>query len=209
MREYFLAENGKSAEPKVFSPQEAVKQIYIGLGASEIWVDNLNSEWTPFGEIKCTIAHGTVGDGHLASLEFKGVARFFKRSTEVIAHGVIDDPHDVSNRGDTVVFAKTGEIPKASEREDFLKRIISYVAFNYESPELFLGAEINLGGIRFGHGSFGQGAAIKGGFVSVDRRRWPAGMDPTDRIGRSIEITQTLINNLLEEIEGIRNSTRF
>jgi len=209
MREQDKEGRGKPVELRVYSPREAVKEIYTKLAANRVWVATLQPQWTSFDSVDCTIAHGTGATGHSASLDCVGIARYGTNGTDIIAYGLIQDPHLVSNKGDTLVFAMIGETPKIPERKDFLKKIIGSVAFDYETPDLRQGSGTDLAGLKFGEGWFGQNHEIRGVFVSDSRLISPRGMNSAQRLSGSILINSSLINALIKEIEEIRASVRF
>jgi hypothetical protein len=195
----FMREQDRG-ESTIYSPQESLQKIFRVLTRDFKY----HSGW--FKDLTLEIAAGTMGDGHYAFLTCEGVYFLNKEQKPVIiALGEINDPHQLTERGDTFLFVMPGTIPEKT-LEKYISNSLNYVATDcdiclYED----LGVKIERSlGLIIGHGEFEGTPIAKGGFISVDRRvdlmyapeekSWP------QRVGEFGEITDGFILKLAQEI---------
>ncbi len=193
----------KRGEATIYPPQEVPNEVFCTL-----CTQNFRPYRETFGEVALNIAEGSMGDGHYAFLTCMGVYLLNdEQKPVIIALGEIDDPHQLTERGDTCIFVMPETMPGEKDLKDYISNALSCVATDYEG-DLYEDLEVEVErslGLIIGHGKFKGTSITKGGFISVDKRSKNFMYPPEEkswpqRVAELGEITDGFILRLAQEI---------
>lgn len=210
-------ERGKPVELRVYSPREAVQEIFSTLLRNI--PEKLVVPRNKFDNLPVPIVEFNKDFGEIATLICKGV--YFKDPVfpvgpVIVALGEISDPAQLSERGDTLIFVKPdryppeGEVARSYLTENLRPIVLDGVlmsrgrVFELERSRI-LGLRIGL--VRDERCKYTAGGDLisVGGYISVDKMQendtWP--LDPRswpEEIAEMGEITDSFIIRAAQKI---------
>ncbi len=205
----FFMKERREIETRVYSPQEAIDKIFlilnIGIPAKSFCRKNA------FRNLPIPIVDGNQNFGETATLICRGIYfRNNKRSPAIIALGEINDPVQLSEKGDTLIFVRPDRYPPEEKTSDeYLIKNLTPVAYEHDPRHLHSNLEferLKTLGLIIGRGRYNRFADfVSGGFVSVDKipenNTWPHDKKTwSRRITEKGEITDGFILTLAQEI---------